>query len=273
MQARVLVIAGSDPSGGAGVQADIKTVTALGGYAAAAITALTVQNTRGVQSVRMQDASFIRDQIDAVITDIGVDAVKIGMIGDIEAAAAIADILTPHAASTPIVVDPVLIATSGDALASDGMAGAIMDRLAPIATVLTPNIDEASALTGRAIADSNGAQAAGEALREAGARAALVKGAHLVGGTITDFLVTADGVSRFANERIGDRALHGTGCTLASALATRLAYGDRVETATQAAIGFVRAAIRLAPGFGDGAAPLNHAGAGAAVRADGDKPS
>lgn len=255
---RVLIIAGSDPSGGAGLQADIKTVTALGGYAAAVVTALTVQNTTGVRAVQPVDPSFICDQIEAVIGDIGADAVKIGMIGAIDAAHAIADVLAPVAKKIPIVIDPVLIATSGDSLAESGMAEAVMTRLAPLAAIMTPNTDEASALSGLSIMAPSHSEAAGQALLAAGAGAALIKGAHLEGEAITDTLVTAVSVAHFTNQRIGSRPLHGTGCTLASAIATHLARGVSMEKSVQYAIDYVRSAIASAAGLGAGAAPLNH---------------
>lgn len=259
MKGRVLIIAGSDPSGGAGIQADIKTVTALGGYAAAAITALTVQNTRGVSAVHPVPANVIRDQIVAVLDDIGADAIKIGMIGEVAAAKAIGDVLRSHAAGVPIVLDPVLIATSGDALAGAGVAGVILKDLAPLASLITPNADEAAALTGLSIKSPDDLVRAGEALLKAGAKAALVKGGHLKGAEIIDALVTRNGAAAFANVRIETKSTHGTGCTLASAIATGIAQGLELESAVERAIAYVREAILTAPGFGGGAGPLNHA--------------
>lgn len=258
MKGRVLIIAGSDPSGGAGIQADIKTVTALGGYAAAAITALTVQNTRGVSSVHPIAPDVIRGQIMAVLEDIGADAIKIGMIGESGAAKAIAEVLRENAA-IPVVLDPVLIATSGDALAGEGVAGLILRDLAPLATIMTPNADEAAALTGLPVDSADDLVPAGEALLRAGAKAALVKGGHLKGDVVTDALVTSDGAELFRNPRIGTAPLHGTGCTLASAIATGIAKGLDLQTATARAIDYVREAIRTAPRLGGGAGPLNHA--------------
>ena len=257
MKGRVLIIAGSDPSGGAGVQADIKTVTALDGYAATAITALTVQNTLGVSAVHGVDAEIIHAQIRAVIDDIGVDAVKIGMVGGVEATQAIAQAL--NGVSAPIVLDPVLAATSGDALAADGVADAIMEMLAPTSTVITPNIPEAERLARESVASSQAQARAGERLLAIGAGAALVKGGHLDGDRITDVLVTPDGVEIFEKPRVPVAATHGTGCTLASALATGLAQGESLVEATRRAIEYVDEAIRTAPGFGGGAGPLNHA--------------
>ena len=258
MKGRVLIIAGSDPSGGAGIQADIKTVTALDGYAASAITALTVQNTKGVSAVHAVAPDVIAAQIEAVMSDIDAEAIKIGMIGDVETAAVIETALKKYSA-VPVVLDPVLIATSGDALAKDGVAAFIRDRLAPLAAVITPNIDEACALTGMAIKDRDGMIAAGEALVARGAKAALVKGGHMKGDTVEDALVSASGARIFSNPRIETTSTHGTGCTLASAIATGLAQGLPLQTAVKRAVDYVHKAIATAPGFGGGNGPLNHA--------------
>lgn len=257
MKGRVLIIAGSDPSGGAGVQADIKTVTALGGYAATAITALTVQNTKGVTAVEAVSPAVIKAQIEAVMNDIGADAIKIGMIGGVETAEIIERALQKHE-NVPVVLDPVLVATSGDALASDGVAAFIRDRLAPLASVITPNTDEASTLTGIEISGRESQIAAGEALVAAGARAALVKGGHLSGETVEDALVTPDGARIFSTPRIDTTSTHGTGCTLASAIATGLAQGMALQSAVKRAIDYVQTAIKTAPGYGAGNGPLNH---------------
>lgn len=258
MKGRVLIIAGSDPSGGAGIQADIKTVTALGGYAAAAITALTVQNTRGVSAVRPIAPKIIRDQIVAVLEDVGADAIKIGMIAEAGAAEAIADVLGRWP-DIPLVLDPVLIATSGDALAGEGVAGVILNALAPRATVITPNSQEAEALSGHTVRAEEDLVAAGRILLKAGAKAALVKGGHLEGETVTDVLVSHDARKLFRNPRIETTSTHGTGCTLASAIATGLAQGTALDAACERAIFYVREALRTAPGYGAGAGPLNHA--------------
>ena len=257
-QARVLIVAGSDPSGGAGLQADLKTVTALGGYGATAVTALTVQNTRGVSAVEPVAPDFIRQQMIAVLEDIGADVVKIGMIGDIAAAETIAATLSEEAAGVPIVLDPVLAATSGDALAEDGMTAFLLDRLIPMARLVTPNADEAAALCGIEVATTDDLAEAGRRLRKAGAGAALVKGGHLAGEEVADVLVTADGADVFRHPRIETAAGHGTGCTLASAVATGLAQGLGLGAAVARGIRFVERALRAAPGFGEGAGPLNH---------------
>lgn len=258
MKGRVLIIAGSDPSGGAGVQADIKTVTALSGYAATAITALTVQNTKGVSAVHPVAPDVIKAQIEAVLDDIGADAIKIGMIGDAAAAELIADLLKKNAIDMPVILDPVLAAASGDALAGEGVPGVILKKLARLAAVITPNKDEAEALTGVVITDEDTMIAAGEMLIRAGARAALVKGGHLAGDAVKDVLVTADGARVFSHPRIETTSTHGTGCTLASAVATGLAQGLALQAAVKRAIDYTHKAIRTAPGFGAGAGPLNH---------------
>ncbi len=260
MTGRVLIIAGSDPSGGAGIQADIKTVTALGGYAATAITALTVQNTLGVTAVQSIEPSFIRDQMNAVLDDIGADAIKIGMIGNADAAETIAETITPVADTIPVVLDPVLVATSGDSLAGKGVIDVIRARLISLATIITPNSEEAAALTGNPVATPADLTSAGEELRSRfSARAALVKGGHLTGDTITDVLVTEDGATPINGVRVETTSTHGTGCTLASAIATQLAFGVDLTDACIAAVGYVREAIDGAQGLGSGHGPLHHA--------------
>ena len=258
MKGRVLIIAGSDPSGGAGIQADIKTVTALGGYAATAITALTVQNTHGVTAVHPTPPEVTAAQIEAVMSDIGADAIKIGMIGDVATAEVIEAALKKYA-GVPVVLDPVLIATSGHALASDGVASFIRDRLAPLATIITPNTDEASALTGLPIVSRDDMIAVGAMLVKAGAGAALIKGGHMAGETVEDALVTAEGERIYSNPRIETTSTHGTGCTLASAVAAGLAQEMALPAAVKRAIDYVHQAIATAPAYGAGAGPLNHA--------------
>ncbi len=263
MKGRVLLIAGSDPSGGAGLQADIKTVTALGGYAAAAVTALTVQNTLGVSGVMSVPPAFIRDQIMAVLDDIGADAIKIGMIGEKAAAEMIAAVLHEHAAGIPVVLDPVLIATSGDALAGEGVAGVIRRDLMPLAAITTPNSDELAALSGMPVRTAQDAEAAAMALLRVDAPGAvLAKGGHIPGADVVDLLFLKDSArptAVFSNPRIATKAGHGTGCTLASAIATGLAQGLALEPAVLRGIAYVREALAAAPGFGAGAGPLGHA--------------
>ncbi len=257
MPGRVLIIAGSDPSGGAGIQADIKTVTALGGYATTAITAITVQNTLGVTAVHPVAADVITAQIKAIMDDIGADAIKVGMIGNVETADVIVATATAYP-DIPFVLDPVLVATSGDALADDGVALIIKEKLAPLCAVITPNTEEATALTGIPVTDREAKVAAGDALVALGAHAALVKGGHLSGDTVEDALITSDGARIFSNPRIGTTSTHGTGCTLAAAIATGLAQDMALQSAVKRAIDYVQLAIKTAPGYGAGNGPLNH---------------
>ncbi len=261
MQGKVLIIAGSDPSGGAGLQADIKTVTALGGYAAACVTALTVQNTLGVKAVHGVAPEIIHDQIRSVLEDIGADVIKIGMVGSAPAAEAIADALSAYR-DIPIILDPVLAATSGDALAGDGLVESLIARLIPISHLVTPNADEAAALMGGAVNNEQAAARAGAALVSFGAKAALVKGGHLQGADVIDLLTvqTDEGVRAhaFSNPRLNIKEMHGTGCTLASAIAAGISEGMPIIEACDRAIRYVRAAIKAAPGLGQGASPLNH---------------
>ncbi|RZT47226.1 hydroxymethylpyrimidine/phosphomethylpyrimidine kinase [Sphingomonas sp. BK036] len=273
MTARILIIAGSDSGGGAGIQADIKTVTMLGGHAMTAITTITAQNTLGVQAVHTVPTDIVLAQIDAVVSDIGVDAVKIGMIGSAQTANAVADRLTSltslfsrkggssdwtpafageqggagrhHQARIPIIFDPVMIATSGSVLANPATIAAFA-RLMRIATLVTPNLPELAALGGEA------------AVRALGP-AVLIKGGHGEGAQITDRLVTDAGETRWTNPRIETRHAHGTGCTLASGIATGLAQGMPLDAAIERAIAFVRAALAHAPGLGAGHGPMGHA--------------
>jgi len=258
-QGRVLIIAGSDSSGGAGIQADIKTVTALGGYAATAVTALTVQNTTGVSAIHPAPLDIIAGQIEAVLGDIGADAVKTGMLGSSDVIDTVIAALDAHAdPGVPLIVDPVMVAASGARLVDEGAVTALRDRLAPRAGLLTPNAPEAEALTGIAVQDMDGQRAAAEALLDNGARAVLVKGGHLEGGDVIDVLATRNGVRLFARPRIKTRHTHGTGCTLASACAALLAQGLSMDRAVEQAGDYLHEAIRRAPGFGSGAGPVGH---------------
>ena len=257
MQGRVLIIAGSDSGGGAGIQADIKTVTVLGAYAATAVTAITVQNTLGVFGVHPIPASVVEAQGRAVIDDIGADAVKTGMLGAadlVQAAAALID-----RAGVPAVIDPVMVATSGDPLVGPDAGAAIVRLLIPRAALLTPNAPEAAALTGRPVETTDDLRRAGETLLGLGARAVLMKGGHIAGDTVTDLLITPNREVAFAGPRIETRHTHGTGCTLASACAAGLAQGMTLEAAVARAWAYVAEAIRRAPGYGAGAGPLDHA--------------
>jgi hydroxymethylpyrimidine/phosphomethylpyrimidine kinase len=259
MQGRVLIAAGSDSGGGAGIQADVKTVTALGGYAATAITALTAQNTQGVFGVVPVAPAFIRQQLEVVLDDIGADCVKTGMLHDAEVIETVAATLAAKAPDVPLVVDPVMVAKGGESLLQAAAIATLKARLLPRATVLTPNLPEAEALTGERIGDPAAMARAGAALRAAGAAAVLVKGGHLPGSRLVDVLVTAEGVHVFEGERIATRHTHGTGCTLASAIATGLAQGMALLAAIERARRYVAEAIRTAPAIGGGHGPLNHA--------------
>jgi hydroxymethylpyrimidine/phosphomethylpyrimidine kinase len=277
---RVLTIAGSDSSGGAGIQADIKTITVLGGYAMSAITAITAQNTLGVTAVEVLSPELIAAQIDACVSDIGVDAVKIGMLGSPEIAAVVVDRI--ERLNVPIVFDPVMIATSGAALA-DAETIAAFEQLMQLATLSTPNLPELARLSGRDEIENEivAADAAGEVMRRSGARAILAKGGHWKGGHIygrtrtgepyhqttdevlIDYLFLLEGENwqefNFSGKRIHTRHTHGTGCTLSSAIATYLAKGLPLPEAVDRARLFVRSALRAAPGFGAGNGPLGHA--------------
>lgn len=262
VKGRVLIIAGSDPSGGAGVQADVKTVTALNAYAMTAITALTVQNTRGVSRVEPIDVDLVLAQIDACLEDIGADAVKIGLLPSVDVAEGVADRMADLADETPIVLDPVLIATSGDALTGEGVAGSILGRLAPIARLVTPNADELCALTGQdTLQSTDELESAARDLLRSGVGAVLAKGGHVSasGDVIVDVLVEAGRTLRLSHARIDAGPTHGTGCTLASAVAAGLAKGFMLDAAVERAIAYVARAIETAPRLGRGARPLNHA--------------
>ncbi len=239
---RILAIAGSDSSGGAGIQADIKTVTMLGGYAMTALTAITAQNTRGVQAVETLPAPFVVAQIDSCLSDIGADAVKIGMLGSPAIAHAVAERLERF--KGPVVFDPVMVATSGSVLADEATIAAFA-RLMDRATLTTPNLPELEALGGLdAVVPRAGA--------------VLAKGGHGGGDMVADVLHTARGETTFSNPRIESRHTHGTGCTLSSAIAAGLGAGLALEPAVERAIAFVRAALLAAPGLGEGAGPMGH---------------
>lgn len=259
MQGRVLIIAGSDSGGGAGIQADIKTVTALGGYAATAITALTAQNTLGVEAIEEVPAEFVVQQIRMVLEDIGIDAIKIGMLHRVEVVEAVADFFDATQNLPPVVLDPVMIAKGGAALLADDAVNAISKRLVPSHThILTPNLPEAEQLTGMKIATLSDMEKAGRQLLEEGPIAVLMKGGHKDGDNVVDLLVSPEGVQTFSHRRIETRHTHGTGCTLSSAIATGIAQGMNVKTAVARALRYVETAIQHAPGFGSGHGPLGH---------------
>jgi hydroxymethylpyrimidine/phosphomethylpyrimidine kinase len=252
--ARILIVAGSDSSGGAGIQADLRTVTSLGGYGMTAITALTAQNTMGVSAIYSVPAAFVADQMRAVLDDIGADAIKIGMLADAGIVGSVADSLL--GLDIPVILDPVLASTSGRVLLDAEGLAVMKRRLIPRATLVTPNLAEAALLTGIAVRDLDGMRRAAGEILAMGARNVLVKGGHLDGDVLTDLLMGADGEELFHHERIYSRHTHGTGCTLASAIATFLAQGECLSQAVAGACDYVQAAIRAAPGLGRGDGPL-----------------
>lgn len=254
---RILAIAGSDSSGGAGIQADIKTITMLGGYAMTAVTAITAQNTCGVQGIAPIAPTMVAQQIASCTSDIGVDAVKIGMLHDSEVIAAVAAAL--EGLAVPVVLDPVMIATSGAALIDPSAVAAMRELLFPEATLLTPNLPELAALAGRSFHGVAAMTAAAEELAEASGAAVLAKGGHGEGERVTDVLVVpGQAPLAFEHARLDTVHTHGTGCTLSSAIATLLGRGEPLAEAVRQARHFVFEAIRAAPGYGAGHGPLGH---------------
>ncbi|MEZ5994938.1 MAG: bifunctional hydroxymethylpyrimidine kinase/phosphomethylpyrimidine kinase [Hyphomonadaceae bacterium] len=258
-QGRVLIIAGSDSGGGAGIQADIKTVTALGAYAMTAVTAVTVQNTLGVSAVHEVPHHVVRGQIDAVMGDLGADVWKLGMLGTAAHARTVIEAWDAAGRAVPVVLDPVMIAKGGAPLLEEDAIGAMRDELTPIAAIITPNAPEAEALTGIEVRGLDGQIDAAEVLVEQlGAYAALVKGGHIGGDVVKDVLLTREGYRVFESPRIETRATHGTGCTLASGIAAHMAQGAPIEAAVERARDYLMKAIRNAPGLGRGHGPLGH---------------
>ncbi len=253
---RVLIVAGSDSGGGAGIQGDIKTAAALGAYAMTAVTAVTVQNTRGVSRTFPVPPDIVSQQIRAVLSDIGANAIKTGMLLSADIVKAVADAVRGHAA--PLVVDTVMIAKGGAALLDDSGVDALQTHLFPLAVLVTPNIPEAERLTGMSISSPDEMVVAGETLRKRGARAVLIKGGHLPAESITDVLVTETGAHRFSGARLHNPATHGTGCALATAIAAGLAKQYPLLESVEAAREFVRGAIEAGLAFGSGTGPINH---------------
>ncbi len=260
---RVLTIAGSDSGGGAGIQADLKTFAALGCYGMSAITALTAQNTVGVRAIHGVPAAFLKEQIAAVIEDIGVDAVKIGMLHAPEIVEVVAWAID-HYQLQQVVLDPVMVATSGDALIRQETIASLVSELFPRATLVTPNLDEAALLLGRPVREVADLDAACADLLGLGAKAVLLKGGHLGGEQLTDLLALADQPAdqwlRLSGPRIVTRNSHGTGCTLSSAIAAQLALGLELADAVKAAHAYIRGAIAAGAEVrtGQGHGPLNH---------------
>ena len=267
---RILSIAGSDSSGGAGIQADIKTIERLGGYAMTAITAVTAQNTLGVTRIAAMEPSLVRAQIEACLEDLGVDAIKIGMLGSPAIAAAVLEALDQ--AGVPIVLDPVMVATSGSVLADDATLAALaplMDR----AALVTPNLPELAALTGTPVDSAEAVHRAARTLADRHGAPVLAKGGHgdapADDQRVIDRLVYPGGdFVSFDHARLDTRHTHGTGCTLSSAIATLLGHGQELEHAVRLARGFVLEAIAAAPGFGGGSGPLGHSRIGKVARVD-----
>lgn len=260
----MLIIAGSDSIGGAGIQADIKTCTAHGVYAMTAISAVTAQNTCGVNSFEPVGGRLLRGQLDAVLSDVTPDAVKVGMLPDSDSVNIVAEAIE-HYGLTHVVVDPVIVATSGDHLSSSGALEAMKERLFPLAEIITPNIPEAIAISGMEIAtEEDCINVADCIIRQCGCNSVLVKGGHAQGAMLTDFLVNAanddSGILRFTNPRIDTVNTHGTGCTLSSAIASNLSRGMELAEACSEAIEWLHSAIENGAGYslGHGNGPVNH---------------
>jgi len=259
MNGRVLIVAASDSGGGAGIQADIKTVTALGGYAATAITALTAQNTLGVFGVMPVEPAFVRQQVDVVLGDIGADCVKTGVLASAETIETVVEAIAQHAPSVPIVVDPVMTSTTGTRLLDRRGVDALKRLLLVASTVVTPNLAEVEALTGMRVRDIGDMRHAADMLLTLGAKTVMLKGGHLEGDEVSDFVADSNETYVLSSPRIETRHTHGTGCTLASAIATGIAQGMAMRPAIERARRYLIAAIADAPGLGQGHGPLNHA--------------
>jgi hydroxymethylpyrimidine/phosphomethylpyrimidine kinase len=252
-----LTIAGSDSGGGAGIQADLKTFHQFGVFGTSALTAVTAQNTLGVRAVHVVPAAMVREQLVAVAGDLPPNACKTGMLATAELVATVADAVR-ELGLINYVLDPVMVATSGDRLLDATAERSVTERLVPLATVVTPNLDEAAMLVGRPVATPGDMEQAGWELLAAGAQAALVKGGHLRGPDVIDVLVEPSGVRRFQHPRIDTVSTHGTGCTVSAAITAGLALGWDVGRAVETALDFVHRGIAAAPGLGKGHGPLNH---------------
>lgn len=255
---RVLIIAGSDSGGGAGIQADIKTVTALCGYAMTVVTAITAQNTQEVRSIAMMSPEIISAQCQAVLDDIGADIIKIGMLGDAPTVEVVATLLQEHAPEIPVVLDPVMQAKAGSELLDDPAAAALKEQLIPRATLVTPNIPEAEQLTGLTIETPDDMEQAARQLVADGAKSAIVKGGHLDDKRIYNVLCHGDDVHVSEAKRLDSRNTHGTGCTFASAMATLITHGYRYRDALATAQLYIEGAMTYAPGYGAGNGPMEH---------------
>lgn len=255
---RVLIIAGSDSGGAAGIQADIKSVTANGGFAMTAVTAITVQDTTAVHGVWPVPVDAVIGQMTVVLRDLGADQIKTGMLGTAQLVEAVAETLDAEAKDIGRVIDPVMVASSGARLMDEQAIGAIKSDLIPQAALVTPNAIEAEILTGRAVENVDDQRRAAEALLELGAKAALVKGGHVEGDVMTDVLQSTEGEWMFENERLDTKATHGTGCTLASSSAALLAQHVALPEAVERAVAYLQGAIRNAPNYGTGHGPVDH---------------
>jgi hydroxymethylpyrimidine/phosphomethylpyrimidine kinase len=252
---RILIIGGSDSGGGAGIEADIKTVTLLGGYAMTAITAITIQDTQKLWLLEPVPSRIVRLAIEVAVQDIGVDVIKIGMLGS---SALIKDIAAVLPLDVPLILDPVLVSTSGATLVPEGAIEALRKYLLPRSLLVTPNLPEAVALTGIQVTTGAEAVQAAEALRLMGAQAVLIKGGHAAEVTVVDMLVTAQETMKFSHPRIATRHTHGTGCALASAIATGIGQGLDLPDAITRASKFLQAALKNPPGYGKGHGPIGH---------------
>ena len=261
MHGRVLIIAGSDSGGGAGIQADIKTLTALDCFSMTAVSALTAQNTLGVFDIHEVPALFVAEQIKVVLSDIGADCIKIGMLNNPDIIQVVCEVLMKEVPEVPIIVDPVMIAKGGASLLKKEAMDALKTLLIPRALILTPNIPEAEALTGMvATEDSDNAEELARALAALGPKAVLLKGGHRDGNEVVDLLMEGEKVvDIYRNTRINTTQTHGTGCTLASAMAAGVAQGLGLRSSVERAIEYVQEAIRTAPDLGNGHGPINHA--------------
>ncbi|HJU64253.1 MAG TPA: bifunctional hydroxymethylpyrimidine kinase/phosphomethylpyrimidine kinase [Gemmatimonadaceae bacterium] len=252
-----LTIAGSDSGGGAGIQADLKTFQRFGVYGTSVITAITAQNTLGVRAWEVVSTELIRAQLDAVVRDLRPDAVKSGMLADASVVATVARGVSEHALA-PYVLDPVMVATSGDPLLTSDAIAAIRDELVPLAHLVTPNLDEAALLLDDDVRDVASMERAARELVARGARAVLVKGGHLPGPEVVDVLFDGQSARRYHHSKVDTTSTHGTGCTLSSAIAAQLALGASLDQAVERSLDYVHRAIATAPGLGAGHGPLNH---------------
>jgi hydroxymethylpyrimidine kinase/phosphomethylpyrimidine kinase len=252
-----LTVAGSDSGGGAGIQADLKTFQQFGVFGTSVIVALTAQNTRGVRAVEAVPDAMVNAQLIALAEDLPPAAVKTGMLAEAGLVRRVARAIRENGWA-PLVVDPVMVSTSGTRLLTTEAEEVIREDLLPLAALVTPNLDEAAILTGRVVHDAPTMERAGATLLRFGAAAALIKGGHLSGETLTDVLVTASGVRHFTHRRIDTKSVHGTGCTLSAAITAGLALGHSLESAVADGLEFVQRAIAAAPGLGSGYGPLNH---------------